>query len=363
MVVSGIGGGIVGFGKNLAKGNVGDAFKALIRGIDKGTFGAVLHVGNGLIDAGQKLCAAPTYLLPFIGKGIREYAIGRAGDMIHTAFNTAVEVGRDMWRMMPETVLGMGTDLYQSAKALVHGDIKGALVKFGMTFVNIRARVYGGIVDSGARIAQGIVSIASTALGIEGPGRHLTAEEKALLRKVYGDSIDYDAVRIKHGGLSNLMAPHTVGNTIYLPDRFFKNMYDANGNLTELGARVLTHEMGHVWQSQNGGGDYIHQSLWEQALGIGAGKGRGAAYRWRSDVDANVPFDQLNIEQQADVFAEVGVALFRDMHGGDNDGTADIWEFNIDEDHDATTAEAGPTIAEWSYMLRAARHARRGEWS
>ena len=177
---------------------------------------------------------------------------------------------------------------------------------------------------------------------------------------MYGDSIDLDAVRIKHGGASNLMAAHTVGNTIYMSDDDFKSLHDANGNLTEDGARLLTHEMGHVWQSQNGGGDYIHESLWNQGVQMAEGKSRNEAYSWRSDVDKKVPFDKLNPEQQAHILEEIGVAMFRDAHGGNNDGKADLAEFSIDENADRV-ADTPLTADEYAYIMDVAGHARHGE--
>jgi hypothetical protein len=359
MVVTGIGGGLYDFGKNLIHGKVGEAFKGLLRGIDKGTFGAVLHVGDGLIDAGQKFLEAPTYLIPG-GKWIRNNITSRIGDVAHTIFNTAVEVGRDLWRSGPETVIGFGSDMVDAAKALFKGDFKDAAKKFGMAFVNAGGRAIGGVADSFIRTLQAVVSVGSTALFIEKPGRPLNDEEKALLRKVYGDSLDLDAVRIKHGGANNLMAAHTVGNTIYMSDDDFKSLHDASGNLTEEGARLLTHEMGHVWQSQNGGGDYIHESLWNQSVQMVEGKSRNEAYNWRSDVDHKVSFDQLNPEQQAHILEEIGVAMYRDAHGGNNDGVADLAEFSIDENADRV-ADTPLTADEYAYIMDVAGHARHGE--
>jgi hypothetical protein len=160
------------------------------------------------------------------------------------------------------------------------------------------------------------------------------------------------------------MAPHTVGNTIYMTDDDFKKMHDANGNLTEEGARLLTHEMGHVWQSQNGGGDYIHDSLWNQSVQMVEGKSRNEAYNWRSDVANGVPFDKLNPEQQAHILEEIGVAYWRDAHqAGGGDGKADIGDFNIDEDANTGTVDPGLTAAEFSFIEELEKHVRQGEWA
>src|SRR5262249_23137307 len=143
-------------------------------------------------------------------------------------------------------------------------------------------------------------SIALTATYLQPPSRKLTDDEKALLREVYGDSIDLDAIRITEGGpLNNNMAAHTVGNMIYLPEGSTgKPLFDDKGNLTDAGS-LLIHETGHVWQSQTAGGDYISQSLYNQEKAIIEGGDRNGAYDYQAAVDAGVPFSQLNPEQQA----------------------------------------------------------------
>jgi len=98
-------------------------------------------------------------------------------------------------------------------------------------------------------VAYQVVSAIQTVVGLEAPGRGLTADEIAMLRPVYGDSIDYQSVRVKVGprgilekfGRTKDCAGVTVGNTIYL-----KSGKDRDSGL-------LVHEMAHVWQYQNGG--------------------------------------------------------------------------------------------------------------
>ena len=55
---------------------------------------------------------------------------------------------------------------------------------------------------------------------------------------------------------------------------------------------TLIHEMGHVWQYQNGGLAYIPESLWAQLKAAVSGKNRNAAYDWRTVHDAKVPWEQ-----------------------------------------------------------------------
>jgi hypothetical protein len=154
------------------------------------------------------------------------------------------------------------------------------------------------------RGVAGLGSIIGTAIGLESPARGLSDTEKELFEDIYGDSVDLDQVRVKRGGLASVGAARTVGNTIYLPDHYF----DASGNLTADGRETLAHEMGHVWQNQNGGGDYMHKALWAQAkAAVGSGS-RNGAYDWVTAANAGVAFEDLNPEQQAHVIEDITLA-------------------------------------------------------
>ena len=66
---------------------------------------------------------------------------------------------------------------------------------------------------------NGLVSSIQTLVGANRRPR-IDESEIAELRRVYGDSIDYSQIRVKEGnlGLANGLAPHTIGNTIYIPE-------------------------------------------------------------------------------------------------------------------------------------------------
>jgi hypothetical protein len=112
------------------------------------------------------------------------------------------------------------------------------------------------------------------------------------------------------------MAAHVVGNTVYMPASDF----NADGTLNAGGRDTLMHEMGHVWQNQNGGGDYIHKALLAQAIAAMTGGSRNGAYDWREAVAAGTPFEELNPEEQAEVGHDIGAAL-----QGDGAVTAGDW--------------------------------------
>ena len=79
--------------------------------------------------------------------------------------------------------------------------------------------------------------------------RGLTDGEIALARSIFGQSIDYGAVRIHDRGFAGLggMGDMSYGGHIYLPHRHAPDFARA-----PLSARRLfVHELVHVWQHQN----------------------------------------------------------------------------------------------------------------
>ena len=152
--------------------------------------------------------------------------------------------------------------------------------------------------DAGIVGLSSSVSAIQTLIGLEPASRGLTTQETDQLRSVYGDTIDYSQIRIKEGslGLNQLLAPHTIGNTIYLPQGWL----DPNSsNYQTQRNDLLVHETAHVWQYQNGGTDYIGESLWNQAIGAISGGDRGSAYDFEQPIKDGKNWAQLNPEQQA----------------------------------------------------------------
>lgn len=299
--------GIGGFASHLIHGDIKGAFDSLIHGADEAFIQAPQRAVNGLIDGVQDAADGVTHLLPDpIGSAARQ-VVDRGADIVRTGFNTVVELGRDAYRLVTETPVNFVSDLAKAGDKLIHGDFKGAAEQFGMAFVNAGAHVLNTATDMVVRALQGAEHVTMTAIGLDPPSRKLTDQEKALLREVYGDSVDVDSIRIVEGGpLNDKMASHTVGNTIYLPKGTSGDgsLFDKNGNLTDYGS-TLVHETCHVWQSENGGGEYIGQSLYNQGVAIANGGDRGSAYDYKAAVKAGVPFEDLNPEQQAEYVQEV----------------------------------------------------------
>ena len=251
--------------------------------------------------------------------GFRETAgniINRTVDAGRTLFNSTVEgltgFGRSVFEGAGQFLSGVGQVLNPGPlDNLLRGDFSGAWNEFKNNAAGGFQDIGGGLVKATVQAVadtvivglNGTVSALQTLVGLEPPSRGLNEQEIAALRSVYGDSIDYSQIRLKEGhlGIANGLAPHTVGNTIYIPEGWLdpnNANYQANRN------ELLTHETAHVWQFQNGGTDYIGESLWNQALGWLSGQSRNAAYDFEQPVRDGKSWEQLNPEQQAALIEE-----------------------------------------------------------
>ena len=326
-----------GFVSNLFEGNFSEAFSSVTRGLDHAIFQSTERLYSGMLKGAQGLVNGVTDALGPIGEPLR-WVSDRAFDIGQTALDTAFGLGRDAFRFIPDIAIGFAGDVERAVKLAADGRWGDAAEQFGMAFVNVPVNVVGHVVDAGARVLQGVASAAQTAIGLEPPARGLNSDERAYLEAIYGDSIDYDMIRVKPGGpLNDAMAPHTVGNTVYMP----ANLFDANGKLTPQGLDTLGHEVGHVWQNQNGGGDYIHNALFAQLWGAITSGSRDAAYNWREALSNGESFESMNDEERAKVMEDIGTAL-------QNDGVI-------------TAADGGYNPEELAFLLATAKEVRAGE--
>jgi hypothetical protein len=285
--------------------------------LDKGTnlVNKVNNFGNKLLDKGNnllnKVSDFGSKALDFGKKALTEIK-DRGLDIGRSLLNVATEgVGglvRSAFEGIGKVASGVGNMLNPAPLAkLFTGDFKGAWEDF-------KGNVSEGVKNIGSGLVQGLVqgpfdtlavtlqngiSAVQTAIGVETPGRGLTDAESAELKKVYGDKVDLSQIRIKEDniGLNNLMAPHTVGNTIYIPKGWLPDKN--NPNYASQRNELLVHEAAHTWQYQNGGTDYIGASLFNQAKGAISGQSRNAAYEYDEPIKSGKSWTELNPEQQA----------------------------------------------------------------
>ncbi|HEV7644717.1 MAG TPA: hypothetical protein VGO50_12290 [Pyrinomonadaceae bacterium] len=149
-----------------------------------------------------------------------------------------------------------------------------------------------------------------TLLGLEPKGRSITEDEKAVLKKVFADTVDLSKIVVKEGKLGLMGMSHravTICNTIYIPGDDGAG-YGPPG--TEGYLQLLVHETVHVWQFQNGGADYITGSVKAQLGGWWSGKGMSYAYRFERGIKEGKSWAELGPEQQAKLIEHAYLAGF-----------------------------------------------------
>jgi hypothetical protein len=135
--------------------------------------------------------------------------------------------------------------------------------------------------------------------------RPLTWAERECAVEIFGASIDYDAVTITRGSPRSLFTATAIGNAVNLkPEHFAPGSMDLN----RTGQTVLIHELGHVWQFQNGGLGYIWSSVLAQIAALVTAGSRRAAYDWRRAHNRSRPWHSWNAEQQAECISDYFVA-------------------------------------------------------
>ena len=189
------------------------------------------------------------------------------------------------------------TGLSRTAEELLEGDLDGAGRELGRTVEEGAEEVGRTVLGTAGIVASGLTDFIEELTGqIE--TRRLNRDEIAAMRGVFGDSIDYDEVEIKRGGIreSANLNSHVVGNEIFLQEVRNDNLvFDADGTLTAEGLSLLAHELTHVWQYQNEGIGYAGESLFEQL------EDGNEAYAWLTAIEEGRSFLAMNVEQQAEI--------------------------------------------------------------
>ncbi len=142
--------------------------------------------------------------------------------------------------------------------------------------------------------------------GLEQPGRKLTDDERKMLEKVFGNSLNYEQMRVKEGDAGILSAGDAGKRAITLKDNIYmkQNFKDLDAAGQKAFLQTLVHEATHSWQFQNGGEAYMRKALEAQMTarlesGRAGGWNDSAAYDFGKAIREGKPWQQLNPEQQA----------------------------------------------------------------
>jgi len=188
--------------------------------------------------------------------------------------------------------------------ALADGDFSAAGQAIVDSFVDSFHAAGGQITDTVLMGLHAVVNLIESTLGLI-EERPLSQAEIDYLRPIFGNSINYRAVTVQSGGIKESlnMRPNVVGNDIFMSEELF---LDGGPGLTKDGLVILSHEMGHIWQFQNRGPEYIHTALADQHNHGSQGVGSGGAYDWLFIADQGVSFNNMGPESQAELASFIG---------------------------------------------------------
>jgi hypothetical protein len=228
---------------------------------------------------------------------------------------TIVSAGTDLVstvvKAVVELVAAVVTGLLRLAGGLVVGTMGVARRSEPQPEPRARRRTFAqGLGEVGASLAgplllglSKLLALVQAVLLSQRGERPLTADERALLERIYRGSVALYNVRVVDGfaGLFSFnKRPFTLGNTIYMKHRE-----------PERYAATLVHECAHVWQNQHVGSRYAVQALWAQMT-------EDDAYRWTDELArGNRRWLDFNREAQAQLLMHVWQRGRRDAEVGE----------------------------------------------
>lgn len=136
--------------------------------------------------------------------------------------------------------------------------------------------------------------------------RHLTAGEIQLAQTMFQDAIDYAAVKLAFGRWWQTFSQVAVApnGCVYFPRKARCDDFSLTAPHLQM---WFMHEMTHVWQYQRGFSVLKSGVM----LFVRRGYAHAKAYRYLQDAsDAIAPFEQLNMEQQAEVVSHYFAAKY-----------------------------------------------------
>lgn len=129
--------------------------------------------------------------------------------------------------------------------------------------------------------------------------RKLTDGEINLAKSVFGDAIDYDAVRVQNRKFFFLQSKHTSmapDGHIYMAASLRADDYSREDPVTQS---IFIHEMAHVWQYQN---KILHPLKTGAKLMLRHAFRYGSIYPYRLDEKKDLM--DYNMEQQASIIQD-----------------------------------------------------------
>lgn len=312
---------------------VADAVETGVNAVEEVVTDVVETVGNGIEDG---ISAVGDVLggIPVIG-GILEGVFDWAGSVISGVFDFVGAVVKGVFGIIGGVIAGV--------IRIVGGilSLDGGLIVKGL--LDIVSGVAGAII----LIVGKAISLVQTVFLLQKPERRLTREERALLKRVFRESVALYNVRLIEGwaGIYSVNSrPFTLGNTIYLKD-----------HVTSAEPELLVHEVTHVWQYQNTGARYASDA-------IGAQWFVDNAYSWEDEIArGNDDWVEFNLEAEAafleDIYTDGDLITGSVVEHGngrfyDADGKKSIGRFNFNGVNHTDRANEGVAVVRRAKAIR-----------
>jgi len=259
----------------------------------------------------------------------------RCADAAHSLGTAAVAAARGGWLTARRGAVGAGL----GARGLLSRR-RGAAVVLGLGVARLLLQVPA---DALLMLLARLLSALQTVIGLEAPARPLDDDERALLARIFGDTIDPRRVRLKVGRLGLLALPgraFVVGDVVHVPlpqRRAGARRAEAHCSLAHRAPALLVHELVHVWQHRRHGTRYISECLLAQWLGEG--------YNVAVALAAGRGWAELNFEQQAELLERAYAAGWFDEPGGGNDERRLLMRLDDPRRDDGFSVELAPAAA------------------
>ena len=153
------------------------------------------------------------------------------------------------------------------------------------------ADIASGIAGAVIAIAAKLLALVQSMLFMQMGERPLNTDEKAILKRVYRNSVSLNNIRVIEGfaGLFNVNdRPFTLGNKIYMKK-----------HNSATNPALFVHECCHVWQYHHEGTRYISDALWAQHT-------FKDAYDWEAEIKRGITrWQDFNKESQAEFIMDL----------------------------------------------------------
>ena len=242
--------------------------------------------------------------------GAADKVWGGVRDMAGSAWETVGNVASGAWRAATRTAARVAEGV-RSLAAAAWGGIRSAAGELWDEVAGGLRSLWTSITSGVGRAVKGIAERVSIP-GLDVRSRPLTSSERAYAERIFGDTLDYEAIVITRGSIMSAGSARATGNAVNLAERDFEGDTMA---LSDHGYTTLIHEMTHVFQYQHGGLGYMPESLWVQFKAWVTTGDRNAAYEWRPLAAAGVAWERWNVEQQAAAVEDYNIEL-RKMEQG-----------------------------------------------